>query len=64
MRGFTLGGLGGAIFGLACTTGGGFGFSGVTDRERGRIFSTCGSVVVGDVGDFNGSGDDGGAYGR
>ena len=35
------------------------GFSGVVDRERGRIFSITGSLVVGDVGDFSGRGDDG-----
>lgn len=56
MRGFTLGGLGGGTFGLDCTTGGGLGFSGVTDRERGRIFS-AGWSVGGELGDFLAAGD-------
>ena len=37
----------------------------MVDRERGRIFSITGSLVgslvVGDVGDFTGRGDDGGS---
>ena len=58
VRGFTRGGLGGAIFGLDCATGG-LGFSGVTDRERGRTVSSGGSVTVGNVGDFIAPGDNG-----